>query len=354
MINRPLLRRIVGLTGFRYGTSPAGPTGIVQVLAEVAPTETPTRAPSPQPSVEGRTAHRTYRPTHVSLPSPQPTKPDAGAGVGSRKPTHLPTVFPTARTTRKPTHPPTYVPTASLLPTPQPTSEPTPPPTPPRWHDLGDPALGRAANRTCVAVSGRGFCLVTTPPAHPLDAFAADVLCNSLGYEGLATLTSTAERQALNNFDDLVPEDDASGQHPAWVAGRKWNRANAAWRGVGGAPWLQRLSEDSGFCKDYTGGAAAGDGLDGCCASSDDDGDGRDVFCPILAFDGPRYNVARDLSVCAADLDAPATSDRKLNVLDRRCSQVSALVPHPESLVTFSKMFFFVSVCFSLESCAAL
>lgn len=316
--------RIVGLTGFRYGSSPAGPTGIVQELAEFTPTPLPTHLPTLQPSAEGFTANRTFRPTHVHAPSPQPTKTDAGSGVGSRHPTHLPTVFPTALNTKRPSHVPTSEPSATQLPSPNPTVAPTPPPTPPRWHDLGSAALGPASNRTCVAEGGRGFCLVTTPPAHPLDAYAAATLCNSLGYDGLAIFTSTAERLALNNaFNFLVPEDDASRQHLAWVAGEKWNVAGAAWRGLDGFPWLQQLSEESSFCKDYDGSASLGDGFDGCCASADDDGAGRDVFCPVLAFDGPQYSVLQDLTVCSADLDGPATSDRKLNVLDRRCSLVS-------------------------------
>jgi hypothetical protein len=145
-----------------------------------------------------------------------------------------------------------------------------------------------------------------------------------LGYDGLAIFTSTAERLALNNaFNFLVPEDDASRQHLAWVAGEKWNVAGAAWRGLDGFPWLQQLSEESSFCKDYDGSASLGDGFDGCCASADDDGAGRDVFCPVLAFDGPQYSVLQDLTVCSTDLDDSATSDRKLNVLDRRCSLVS-------------------------------
>ena len=61
-------------------------------------------------------------------------------------------------------------------------------------------------------------------------------------------------------------------------------------------------------------------GLDGCCALKKDP---SPRFCPYLLFQGPRFDVLRDLGAC--DASEPAeTSDRRLNVLDQSCARATA------------------------------
>lgn len=197
------------MAGFRFGSSPSGPSGVVQMRTELQPSPRP--SPSPAALVPTRPPNdfATQPPTHE--PTPRPTN----AGVRTVRPTHVPS----------------SAPSGTQLPSWEPSAAPSPRPSAARWEDLGRGAGG------CVAEGGRGFCLVTTPPDRPLDAPRAHALCRSLGYAGLATISSDAERAALNHFDLLVPEDDEDGTHPAWVAGSS-RGGDAAWQDAD-FTWLQ-------------------------------------------------------------------------------------------------------------------